>query len=185
MSSQINFTDHEKRLCAVISQKEKRLREYLNENQLPEDIKAVEWFQFLVGAKNILGNINNDISFTATLIIKSFLKNRFSIEDFDAGAKAQGAPGMDIEAKTIDGKVIVGELKTTKPYQPGFGAAQRTSILKDLAKLAKAPADYRFMFVTDDEAFTALSRSVFASHLVDIEVVNLMQVAAHDASQSI
>jgi hypothetical protein len=39
---------------------------------------------------------------------------------------------MDIEAITLDGLIIVGELKTTEPYQPGFGAQQRTMIMKDL-----------------------------------------------------
>jgi hypothetical protein len=66
---------------------------------------------------------------------------------------------MDIEARTVDGLVIVGELKTTKPYQPGFGAQQRTMILKDLDRLQSTVADYRLMFVTDSEAFRTLERS--------------------------
>jgi hypothetical protein len=46
-----------------------------------------------------------------------------------------------LRAQTSDGRKIIGELKTTKPYQPGFGAQQRSMILKDLARLATLPAD--------------------------------------------
>jgi hypothetical protein len=60
---------------------------------------------------------------------------------------------MDIEAITLDGLSIVGELKTTKPYQPGFGAQQRTMILKNHDRPQSTAADCRIMFVTDAEAF--------------------------------
>jgi len=175
MRPSTEFTESENRFCALILAKEKGLRQYLQDNRLPDEIDALKLFRFLSGIKNSLGNINNDIAFAATLIIKSYLKERFSIIDFDAGGKAQGAPGIDIEAKTADGKTIIGELKTTKPYQPGFGAAQRTSIIKDLDRLSRTIADYRFMFVTDDEAFLALSGNSFKSRLNGIELVNLIQ----------
>jgi hypothetical protein len=104
--------------------------------------------------------------------LRAFL--HFAITNFDPGRKAQGAPGIDVEAQTADGKTIIGELKTTKPYQPGFGAAQRTSILKDIKRLAGSKADHRFMFVVDPDAYKALSHSSFATQAPGIEVVDLV-----------
>ena len=111
------------------------------------------------------------------MLIKKYLSDRYSIVDFDPAQKAQGAPGIDIEVKTIDGRIIIGELKTTKPYQPGVGAAQRTSILKDLNRLSLTPAVLRFMFVTDSDAFHVLTRPRYQREFSSIEVVNLTLLA--------
>ncbi len=122
----------------------------------------------------ITGNINNDVGFLATLLVKRFLAGRFGITDFDAAEKPQGASGIDIEAQTSDGRKIVGELKTTKPYQPGFGAQQRSMILKDLARLATSPADYRFMFVTDPDAYATLCKPSWVTRSPGVEIVDLV-----------
>jgi hypothetical protein len=53
-------------------------------------------FDYLVEIKTTLGNLNNDISFVAALLVKPFLRQRFGVE-FDAGLKAQGAPGICAE----------------------------------------------------------------------------------------
>jgi hypothetical protein len=134
----------------------------------------IHWLRYLTGIKHSLGNVNNDIGFVATLLARAYLNRRFGITDFDAAGKPQGASGIDIAALTADGKIVVGELKTTKPYQPGFGAAQRTSVLKDLARLATTTADHRFMFVVDPDAYRALGRRNFASKAPGVEVVDLV-----------
>ena len=167
-------TPAEERSYESIHAKDKKLRACLADNHLSDPINAPHWLSYLIGIKNSLGNINNEVSFIATVLIKHYLEQRFAITNFDAGEKAQGAPGIDIEAKTEDGKTIVGELKTTKPYQPNFGAAQRTTILKDLKRLAASKADYRFMFVVDADAYKALSHRHFASQAPGVEVVDLV-----------
>jgi hypothetical protein len=86
----------------------------------------------------------------------------------------KGHPGIDIEATADDGTTIAGELKTNKPVQPGFGAQQRTMILKDLARLSMSSADYRFMFVTDPETDRTLSGRTFAARAPGVELVNLV-----------
>ncbi|HEX7882425.1 MAG TPA: hypothetical protein VF499_06790 [Afipia sp.] len=171
------FTQSEIRFSQSILQKQSALRSFLAERDLQADIDPAAWFHFLNGIKGVLGNLNNDIAFVATLLIKSYLKERFSIIYFGAGNKAQGAPGIDIEAKTPDGKTIVGELKTTKPYQPGFGAAQKTSILKDMNRLASTEADFRLMFVTDLAAHQTLTTGQFKQKFQSIEIVNLIKIA--------
>jgi len=169
-----HHSDAEERHYKIIRAKDRELRAFFDKHSLADPGDARLWLSYLNTVKHILGNINNDVSFLATLLIKQYLKQRFSIIDFDAGAKAQGAPGIDIEAKTPDGKVVVGELKTTKPYQPGFGAAQRATIIKDLTRLAASKADYRFMFVIDAEAFKALAHKTLMALAPGIEVINLV-----------
>jgi hypothetical protein len=160
--------------CDAIREKDRNLREFLDNRGLPSNFDAHEWLIYLTGIKSALGNLNNDLGFVATVLVKKFLGRRFGILDFDAAGKPQGASGIDVEASTPDGRRIVGELKTTKPYQPGFGAAQRTSIIKDLDRLAASSADHRFMFVVDADAYSALCRPALASRAPGIEIVDLV-----------
>lgn len=169
------LTKLEHLFCKSILQKQNDLHKFIGHNEIDEaNFDPAAWFHFLIGIKDVLGNINNDVAFMATLLIKQYLNDRFSIIDFDAGSKAQGAPGIDIEAKTPSGKTIIGELKTTRPYQPGFGAAQRTSILKDMTRLETTAADFKFMFVTDSDAFAILTSGRFKADFKTVEIVNLI-----------
>jgi hypothetical protein len=168
------FTPAELRACEAIQAKDRALREFLAGNALSTAPDAAQWIPYLSGIKQALGNLNNDLSFIATLLVKKYLQQRFAITDFDAGAKAQGASGIDVQAMTANGKSIAGEIKTTRPYQPGFGAAQRTTILKDLARLATTKADNRFMFVIDPGAFQALCEKGLASRAPGVEIVDLV-----------
>jgi hypothetical protein len=132
-----------------------------------------ELLAYLTDLKNALGNLNNDISFVASLLVKPFLRERFGIE-FDAALKPQGAAGPDIECVLPDGNLIVGEIKTTKPYQPGFGAKQKEEIRKDLLRLSNSAAAHRFMFVTDSECYRTICGKAFSSRAPGVEVVNLV-----------
>lgn len=169
----MSFSDAEERARAIIREKDKALRLYLAAHDPGTDGDPAFWLTYLTGLKNLLGNVSNDLGFVATLLIKRYLGERFGIADFDAAAKAQGAPGIDIEARTADGQSVIGELKTTKPYQPGFGAQQRTMMIKDLARLAAADADHRLMFVTDPETFATLCKPSWAARAPGVEIVDL------------
>ncbi len=159
----------------AISGKLQNLRAVLDANQLCEPVDARSWLGHLTEIKDALGNVGNSMSFLASLLIKEFLWNDFGVLDFDAGLKPQGAPGADVEASAADGRTIIGELKTTKPYQPGFGAAQRTAMLKDLSRLANSDADIRIMFVTDREAYDAIrDRRAFSSAAPGVLLVDLV-----------
>jgi hypothetical protein len=163
-------SDSEERARAAILEKDRVLRLYLAEHHLsPADDPAV-WLAYLTGIKNLLGNVSNDLGFIATLLVKFYLAQRFGIADFDAAAKAQGAAGIDIEARTADGQTVIGELKTTKPYQPGFGAQQRATIIKDLVRLATATADHRFVFVTDADAYAILCKPSWAARAPGVDM---------------
>jgi hypothetical protein len=167
------LTTAEVSFCKAIQDKDRSLRVFLESAKLLETVDAKQWLRYLTGIKHVLGNLNNDLSFVATLLAKNYLMQRFSVCDFDAAGKPQGASGIDVEATTPDGKTVVGEIKTTTPYQPGFGAAQRTTILKDLARLALSKADYRFMFVVDPGAFQAICGKAFSTKAAGVELVDL------------
>jgi hypothetical protein len=165
------LTAAEVRYCDAIRAKDSALRILLDTRR--PDGEPVHLLEYLTALKNTLGNINNDISFVASLLVKPFLRERFGVE-FDAASKPQGAKGIDICCVTADGARIVGEIKTTKPYQPGFGAAQKKEILKDLLRLVSTPAEHRFMFVTDAESYRTLCGKAFASSAPGVEIVDLV-----------
>jgi hypothetical protein len=74
--------------CQAIAKKDSSLRDLLAARN--PDCEPAAMFDYLVAIKNTLGNINNDISFVASLLVKPFLRKRFGIE-FDAALKPQGA----------------------------------------------------------------------------------------------
>ena len=138
-------------------------------------------FEFLSSLRQIQGNLSNDVSFAATLLAKIYLQAKFSLT-FDAAEKPQGAPGIDIDVKAPDGSRIVGEIKTTVPYQINdFGAQQAASFKKDFIKLAAADAKHKFLFVTDARAFEFLKKPKYLALIPGIRVVNLTSGAEHAA----
>lgn len=114
-----DYTESEERARAAILEKDRALRLYLAAHKISSD-DPTAWLDYLTGIKNLLGNISNDLGFVATILVKHYLAERFAITDFDAAAKAQGAAGVDIEARTAGGQTIIGELKTTKPCREHF-----------------------------------------------------------------
>ncbi len=174
------LTSNEERYCRAIETKLEALERHLQSNALSQPINARVWLFHLSGIKSALGNINNDMSFVASLLIKEFLEAEYGCVDFDAARKPQGAAGPDVVATAADGSTIVGELKTTTPYQMGFGAAQRLSILKDLDRLASSVADHRLMFVVDPDSFDTLCHhNSFAFRAPGVRVVDLITGASH------
>ena len=175
------LTEKEKRYCSDIAERVSRMRKFLGENALADPPEPTEWHPFLSALRKIQGNLSNDGSFIATLLAKQYLRSKFDV-DFDAAEKPQGAPGIDIDVKTLDGQRIVAEIKTTVPYQVSdFGAQQAASFKKDFAKLAAAEADYKFLFVTDSVAFAALKKDKYIKLMPGVRIVHLSTRQEHTA----
>jgi hypothetical protein len=175
------LTEKERRYCSDIADRVSRLRAFLSENTLAEPPEAAKWHSFLSELRKIQGNVSNDGSFIATLLAKQYLHSQFGV-DFDAAAKPQGAPGIDIDVKTTEGRRIVAEIKTTVPYQASdFGAQQAASFKKDFAKLAASEADYKFLFVTDSAAFAALHKDKYTKLMPGVRIVHLATGQEHAA----
>lgn len=138
-----------------------------------EDDDAAAWYRYLATIRSTLGNLSNSISFVATMLAKRHLEAHFGVTSFDAAAKPQGAPGLDIDVTTPDGRRIVAEVKTTGPYLPDdFGAQQKKTIEADFRKLNQAVAAVKFLFVTDRRAFEILNRK-YAHKNPSVEVILL------------
>ncbi len=167
------MTDREKAYCSEILKRIDRLRRKLGGSSLCDQDSMSQWYDFLSSMRAIQGNLSNDISFIATLLAKEYLNRKFSVQ-FDAAEKAQGAPGIDIDLTTSKGVRIVAEIKTTVPYKiDDFGAQQADSFKKDFAKLREADARHKFLFVSEDSAFSVLKKEKYQQYLSGITVVHL------------
>lgn len=152
------LTDQELDYCSKIALRVAEARTFLDSHSLSEPLEPTALFAFLSELREIQGNLSNDVSFAATLMAKAYLLPKFGLT-FDAAEKAQGAPGLDIDVMAPDGSRVVGEIKTTVPYQGNdFGAQQAASFKKDFAKLTSAQAKHKFLFIT------VVARSVNAHH---------------------
>jgi hypothetical protein len=151
------------------------LTSFFSQNSPPLSDDSIDWYNYLVQFKDKLGNVNNQISFVATLLAKSYLMDHFDLIDFDAAAKAQGAPGLDIDAKTKRDQHIIAEIKTTHPYKDNdLGAQQIESFQKDAKKLHQANADIKFFFVTDSQTFALMKETKYRSMFSNINIVYLL-----------
>jgi hypothetical protein len=90
--------------------------------------------------KAVQGNTSNDLSFVGLLTPKAYLMRTLPLQPFDVAAKAQGAPGLDVDARTTDGRRVVGELNDHPYLGTALGAQQRWTFEKDFAKLLQADA---------------------------------------------
>ena len=152
----------------------RHLTDFLRAEALPtHDTTLRDWHKFLSEMKAIVGNASNDMSFIAALMAKDYLRTALPLVEFDAGLKAQGAPGLDILEQTTDGRTVAAEIKTTTPYGvTELGAQQLATFKKDFKKLNAASADLKFFFVTDPETFSLMRRKYHAL-IPDVAVVLL------------
>ena len=168
------FTEKEETVIHQITNRVQQLRQVLTKQQIPEGEDVLSWYQFLAEVKKVQGNLNNDLSFVATLMVKQFLDRNFEITSFDAAKKAQGAPGLDIDVYTKDNVRIVGEIKTTYPYgENDLGANQQKSFKQDFSKLHTAQADFKFFFLTEKRTFDLMKMEKYKCQISGVQVVLL------------
>jgi len=157
-----------------IRQRLDRVYSYFTDHTFPDLEDVSNWFDYLNDIKTIQGNFNNDISFLATLLAKKYLEKRFEYNKFNAADKPQGAPGLDIDLRLPDGRRLVGEIKTTKPYKPNdLGAQQKNSFTNDFWKLSKANADIKLFLLTEPRTYELMKKDKYKSQLNGVRVVLL------------
>lgn len=161
-------TDH----LQVIVHRVEETRNFLC-TKAPAGEDAGAWFLYLAALKVIQGNSDNDLSFLACLLAKRHLETVHGAAPFDVADKAQGASGLDIDFRTVDGHRIIGEVKTTTPYKiKDFGGQQWTHIRADIHKLRTSEADFKYLFVTDERAHEILAMR-YSIELAGIHLVCL------------
>ena len=120
----------------------------------------------------IQGNTATDASFVACLLAKQFLEAQFGTIPFDAAAKSQNAPGLDIEFEASNGELVAAEIKTTVPCSRAkgdLGSNQKNSFKSDFDKLNGSSARHKFYFVTDRLSYSLL-KGKYAQHIPGVEV---------------
>ncbi len=160
-------------LNALVSRLQQLIK-FLAKEKSPSHVTSLqEWHRYLAAMKSIVGNASNDMSFVAALMAKDYLCTVLPMADFDVGLKAQGAPGLDIDERTVDGRRVIAEIKTTTPYgEYDLGAQQKAMFKKDFSKLNAASADLKYFFVIDRTAFTLMQRK-YAREVPTVTVVLL------------
>lgn len=148
-------TSGERAGLEAIAERIDRLRSFLCAEPTPSfDAPPLDWLAYLAETKRILGNASNDLGLVTTLLAHRYLERTLPMAPMDAAGKAQGAAGLDVDARTRDGARVVGEIKATVPYGgTTLGANQLASWRKDFKKLAAADARHKYFFVVDPEAF--------------------------------
>ena len=168
------LTSQELEYYKRISERIKKIHNFLNDHHIPQLGDSGDWYNFLAKYKSIQGNLYNDISFIATLMAKELLCMRYKTFSFDAAGKAQGAPGLDIDVHTKDGLRIIAEIKTTYPYKSDdLGAQQKASFKRDFDKLNSTDADEKFFFVTEQRTFDLMLKPEYKSQIPEVQIVLL------------
>ncbi|SKC90511.1 hypothetical protein [Maledivibacter halophilus] len=168
----MKITTNEQNHLRTISEKMDSLKSYLISKNEDYKFSICQWYIYISQFKRIMGNLNNDVSFIACILAKQFLTAFHRISsDFDVADKPQGASGLDIDIKTVDGKRIIAEIKTTIPYKPNdLGAQQKKMFKKDFQKLNKESADHKYFFVTEEKTFQIV-KNKYLEELKGISVV--------------
>ncbi len=178
------LTANEQAYLVATTRRIDTLARFLSERPSPtHEATTREWYTYLSSLKAILGNASNGMSFVATLMAKDYLSHKLPMKSFDAAAKPQGAPGLDIDERTMDGKRVVAEIKTTTPYQGSdLGAQQKATFKKDFDKLRQVEAEHKFFFVTEQATFEIVKRR-YIDQLHGVKVVLLTTGEEHDGSR--
>lgn len=149
----------------------KALRKLLNELPLYSESSTETLFEQVSLFKLTQGNINNASSFLAVLLAKRYLCSKLALKPFDCAEKPQGAPGLDLDLTTEDGRRLIAEVKTTEPYMRNdLGAQQRATFLRDFDKLNNTSADLKYFFVSEHRTFDLMKRK-YAQKIPGVIVV--------------
>lgn len=141
----------------------------LNDKDVTAQFECIRIF------RRMIGNIDNYMSFQGCLLVKEFLERQHNFEGLNIGLKPQGAAGLDFDERTVDGKRVIGELKTTYPYLSNdLGANHKGTFLHDFEKLNQNEADMKYFFVTEERAFTIVKLK-YSQYLQNIILVLLPQ----------
>lgn len=169
----MSLTNKEKERLAAVKHKLSSVSELLNNAELTDTSSLSDWLKCLNELKNIVGNAHNDLGVVACLMAKDYLSRKLPMRPYDAVAKAQGAPGLDIDEETIHGQRVIGEIKTTGAYgHKDIRGPQVNAIRKDLQRLQATPSEFKFFFVADADIYSIVRRK-YSAFLSDVTLVLL------------
>ena len=147
-----------------------KVKDYLNDRNTSYSISELgNMIEDFINVKDTLGNLGSIINFLTLQKAKLFLEKKFNQELPGVLLKDINTPGWKINYILSDGKRIVAEAKSTTPTGRTFGSKQREEISKVLDKLKSIDADYKYLFVTNEETARILHIE-YSMELVGITV---------------
>jgi len=147
VTNSTKLTQSESEALKTTAKKLCELRDFLDSFPLDEKLDLRRLKTAVEQVQEIQGNLANDGSLIACVLARQFLQRRFEIPEFDAAAKLQGAPGLDVDVLTSSQERIIGEVKTTVPcgrQRRDLGANQKATFIKDFKKLERQEAHHKF-----------------------------------------
>ena len=170
----MSLSPNERNAVGECRSRVRRLSAFFAANAPPESDEPQDWLAYLARFKDELGNVNNDLGLFATLVAEDYLVRVMDVRPFDAAAKPQGAPGLDIDERTKSGDRVIAEIKTTHPYTQGdLGAQQASTFEKDPKKLAREAAPHKFFFLTDAATFAVMRKPKYRNMFKGVRIVLL------------
>lgn len=153
-----------------ISNRINKVKDYLNDRNTSYSISELgNMIEDFITVKDSLGNLGSIINFLTLQKAKLFLEKKFNQELPGVLLKDINTPGIKIDFILNNGKRIIAEAKTTTPTGRSFGSKQREEISKILDKLKSVDADYKYLFVTNEETARILHIE-YSMELVGITV---------------
>ncbi|MFC4636982.1 hypothetical protein [Deinococcus hohokamensis] len=173
-----NLHANETRALLNLRERDKALRDYLSQHKLSDESSIRDHLIYVHELNRVAGNINNHASAVSCILARQFLERHHDVISFDACEKLQGAKGIDLECRLTTGERVIGEVKTTIPYQGHkLGAAQLTSFKKDLQRLTDEAAVLKYFFLIDGgaaaEAQRLLQKGLFDRSIRVIDLLGL------------
>ena len=153
-----------------ISKRLIKVRDYLNNSYSSYSISDLDdMLEDFINVKDLLGNLGSVINFLTLQKAKLFLEKKFNQNIPDILLKDVNTPGMKINFSLNNGKRVIAEAKTTTPIGQTFGSKQREEISKVLDKLICSEADYKYLFVTNEDTARILHIE-YSKELVGVTV---------------
>lgn len=153
-----------------ISNRINNVKNYLNKRNTSYSISDLdEMIEDFVKVKDMLGSFGSVINFLTLQKAKLFLEKKFNQSVPDVLLKDVNTPGIKIDFILNNGKRVIAEAKTTTPTGRSFGTKQREEISKVLNKLKSVEAEYKFLFVTNEDTAKILGIE-YSIDLVGISV---------------
>jgi hypothetical protein len=179
----IQLTKNERACLDEIQRTLQDLTDFLTTHQFRADeATPLELYQFLSRMKAIQGNASIAMSLLGCVLARDYLYRTLEMQPFDAAGKAQGAKGLDIDERTVDGRRVIGELKTTSPENgTDLGGNQKTKFREDFKKLNTTQADLKFFFVTEPDTFAVVKQK----YAVEIPGVRIVCLTTGEECQSL
>ena len=135
-----------------ISNRINKVKEYLNDRNTSYSISELgNMIEDFINVKDTLGNLGSVINFLTLQKAKIYLEKKFNQSVPDVLLKDVNTPSMKIDFILNNGKRVIAEAKTTTPTGKTFGAKQREEISKVLNKLKSKEAEYKYLFVTNED----------------------------------